>query len=134
MDITTWITTVTAVANMLKAWMDARKSGLDFDQAKSKALSAQTAGDFSDDSPDLGQMTISDSLLEAYIEDISNAEKRMVASINDPRFTPAEKEKEETVAQKSICVHLGKIKQYNAGSLPSAALERIWNSYGCDNA
>jgi len=58
----------------------------------------------------------------------------LVKTINDPRYTPAEREKEEAVAQKSICVHLGKIKQYNAGAMPVSDLDRIWKSYDCENA
>jgi hypothetical protein len=116
-----WITSITAFANMVKALAEAHRSTTDLNQLRQVAADAKDHGEFSLDESDIAEaqeMVISDRLLQTFVEDIENAERRFDESIEDPRYTPADVDHEEERAKRMICAHLARIRDYNNGELP----------------
>lgn len=138
MDILSWIQSVTALANMLKAWLEARKAGLDLTKARASATQAATQGVEFTVGPTEKQfaldLIIDPTLLAAYEKDIRQAQDRFVGAINDLRYTPAQLDQEQEIARATICTHLRRLKEFNNGQLPSGSLERIWLSWRCESA
>jgi len=126
MDVLDWIKGVTAVAQMVKAIIDARKSGGDLNSSIDQIQEEN-------ETLDTHNLVIGDDLLKAFVKDISKSNQRLVNALNDPRYTPAQLDQEEEIAKKSICVHISKIEQFNGGVLPSDNLKRIKASF-CSGA
>ena len=137
MDVLTWINGITAFANLLKAWLDARKSGLDLHKAREAATKASAENvEFSVGRTEkelASQLVIDETLLAAYEKDIRQAQDRFIRVINNPRSTPAQLDQEKEIARVSICKHLRAVRELNSDQLGSAALERIWESWKCES-
>lgn len=75
--------------------------------------------------------------LEANVRDIDNARVRFVEAISDETKTSKEIDEEQEVAKRSICVHLQRIRELNAGELPrkiqlndsAVELRSLWLSW-----
>ena len=126
MDFLVWINSVTATIKLIEAWKKTRQSGIELEEALSEVdeeiISPEVVSD----------IVISQGLLEAFIQDINEAEKRFTTCINDPRYTPAQIDQEQEIATKKICIHLGKISNFNGGILPSQWLIQVSNSFQCE--
>ena len=126
MDVLAWIGGVTSLANMIKAWLEARKAGLDVDEARARVVDAVNAGEYEVGGTEeelASGLVIDESLLEAFIEDIGKAQERFSAAINDIRYTPAQLDQEQERARVSICTHLQKIREFNDDALPTGSLD-----------
>jgi hypothetical protein len=137
MDAVTWITLVTQLAGMSKAWLEARKAGLEFDAAKKKVRSARTKPrrKISASESDFAEgLVIRKSTLKVLIKDIEQAERRYEACFDDPRYTPADIDSETRRAKLTICTHLQRIRDFNEGRLPAGDLERSWKMWDCPRA
>jgi hypothetical protein len=138
MDPSTWISAVTALGGLVKAWIDARKSGIDLEKAKvaiaersqqSESLAPKISKGAK---PAAGSsLVIDQELLGQLIVDINACKKRFAAAFNDPRYTPADIDREEERARLSVCTHIARIRQFNAGKLPSMELENLSQSFRC---
>ena len=129
-----WITGVTALANMVSAVADALRSNVELDSVRQAANDSLKKGRFSigeSDIKSMEEMVISEELLQAFIEDIENAQRRFTKAINDPRYSPAEIDREEQRAQLTICEHLRRVKTYNYGRLPGSELNHVAESFRC---
>ena len=72
-------------------------------------------------------------ILNAIYDKVDNAKLRFVKALNDPRYTPADLDKEETIAGREICEALEMIKRHNRNQLPDIkALNEVWLSFRCD--
>lgn len=139
MDPVTWISGITALASMVKAWSEARKAGLDLEAARERVRSIRGKG--LQGSYELGtsesnlakRLIIKESLLKTLVKDIEGAGQRFEKSINDPRYTPADIDREHKVARLSICTHLNRIRDFNAGQLPQGDLKQMWTSWNCES-
>ena len=132
MDAVAWISSVTSFAALAKAWLEARKAGLELAEARAKANEAGNRAPEVTSDLDVSNLVISQDLLDAYAQDIRSAESRFSAAINDPRYTPAQLSQEEEIARISICTHLGKISDFNGGALPAPELVRLFSSWRCE--
>jgi len=152
MNMTDWASSITAVAGLTKAWLDVRKSGLDLTKARqemSKALpvepvkSQDAARQETSDAlpvkpvnsqePIRGELVIDEKMLAAFVQEIDGARTRFIGSINDPRYSPADIDREEQRARLVVCAHLKRIREYNAGSFPTPELANVAKSYRCDS-
>jgi hypothetical protein len=137
MEILAWIGGITALANMVKAWMDARKAGLDLTQAKQK-VQEQAKPAAKKTRPKKAQaavnLVIQPTLLEELVRDINSAAERFSSVFNDPRYTPADIDREQERAKLTVCTHIKRIREFNDGVLPNDELGKIARSFQCDNA
>ncbi len=138
MDPATWIAAVTALGGLVKAWIDAKKSGVDLEKAKLEignkvSLQAQQEPiepqEF--DPARRSRIVIDQELLARLVEDILAAKRRFAATFNDPRYTPADVDREEDRARLCVCAHLKRIREFNAGTLPNVELESLGISFRC---
>lgn len=141
LEPTAWIGAVTSLAGLVKSWLEARKSGVDLEKARtelSKAKSGTSLGTLSvplvpsAEREEVRGMVISDSLLRSLIQDIEKAQARFVACFDDPRYSPADIDKEQEIAKRSVCAHLRRIQEFNAGTLPTQALRDVCVSFRCE--
>jgi hypothetical protein len=137
MDIATLVGSVTALANMVKAWQEVRKARVELTKAQREDIvEAAEDGEFTITKAELEsvqQLVISKPLLDALVEDIKRAEARFAKAMLDVTYTPAMLDQEEQIARATICRHLERIKQFNREILPEGDLVRVWQSYRCDN-
>lgn len=135
-DVSTWVAGVTSLAGVAKAWIDLKTSATDLQTAKldlAKLTSAPAkAGATSAASTAIERMIIDEEILRAFVDDILSAKRRFVGCINDERYTPADIDREQERARRCVCTHLTKIKEFNAGSLPTPELETLASSFRCD--
>ena len=132
-----WILGITALANMVKAWQDARRSGCELEKAREQASDVSKEGDYTVGAAEqkvAADLVIDEGLLTALVEDINTAGDRFRNCINDKRYTPAQIDQEEETARAKICTHLGKVREFNDGKLPAAGLETMWTSWRCGAA
>lgn len=135
--VLTWITGITAVANMVKAWHDSRRSGVELEIARKQVTDASEEGDYivgEAEQKVAADLVIDEGLLVAFVEDIQAAGDRFRNCINDKRYTPAQIDQEAETARTTICTHLQKVRDFNDGQLPAAGLERMWKSWRCGEA
>lgn len=137
-EITALVGSITALANMVKAWQETRKARIELNKAtRQDIVDAANDGEFSISKAELEsvqQLVISKTLLDSLVIDIQKAEDRFAKAISDVTYTPAMIDQEEQIARVTICRHLERIKQYNKEILPDGDLVRVWQSYRCDNA
>ena len=138
MDPSTWIATVTALGGLVKAWIDARKSGIDLQKAKLEiAKQTNQSEPVTPTTPKKAEvapgssLVIDQELLGQLVIDITASKKRFAAAFNDPRYTPADIDREEERARLSVCSHIKRIRQFNAGALPTMELENLSVSFRC---
>ena len=134
MEPLAWITGITSLANMIKAWHEAKTAGLNHAQTKFKVESAKDNGMFVVDpatAVSSRSMRIAPAILEALVRDIQNAEQRFAGVFGNPIYTPAQIDQEEDIARATICRHIQRIKDLNCGEFPSPDLARISESYRC---
>ena len=137
MDPSAWIATVTALGGLVKAWIDARKSGIDLQVAKleiaKQARVSEQASPTSSKAAILveGSLVIDEELLSQLVADIVAANKRFASVLNDPRYTPADIDREQESARLSACSHIERIRNFNAGVLPTKELENFCLSFRC---
>ena len=116
----------------MSAWIRARATGAGSESARSQALSARSAGGNQAESFGFVDILIREELLQAYVVDIQDAEKRFVDSIDNPPGSSDQQDEVERVARKSIRTHLLRVLEHNGGSFPSAELQGLWTSCMCD--
>ena len=76
---------------------------------------------------------IDENILNAIYNKVDNAKSRFVEALNDPRYTPADLTKEETIVSHEICEALEMIKRHNRDQLPDIkALNEAWLSFRCN--
>jgi hypothetical protein len=132
-DVAIWFGAVTALAQMVKAYHEARVAGLKREEAVQQSQEARRLDKLTaTQSLNSMQLVISPSLLDVFIQDIKAAEDRFTNVINDPQYTPAQVDQEEARARLTICTHLERITQFNGGQLPLSQLETVSKSFGCN--
>ena len=137
MDVTTWVAGITSLAGMAKAWVDLKKSGTDLAKVRLEITKLEAQPQRAPDQSEiegLRKTVIDQELLSTLVEDILSAKRRFYGCINDDRYTPADVDKEEARARRCVCTHLTKVRQFNAGALPSTELESLEVSFRCNDA
>lgn len=76
-------------------------------------------------------MVIDQELLGKLFADIVAAKSRFAAVFTDPRYTPADIDREEERARLCVCAHLKRIREFNAGILPNIEMESLSVSFRC---
>ena len=130
MDIVPWISAITALAGMVKAYAEAVTAGLKREEAVRQAERARLA-ESSRRAKYPEDLIISEHVLQAYVQDIAAAEERFVEAIKDTGRTEAQISDAQQQAIEAICRHLSEIRRLNGGILPVGQLERLWRSYRC---
>jgi hypothetical protein len=137
-DITPWIGSVTALAGMAKAWIELRRAGTDLAKSR-EAMNTRTAPAGSDRNTSQSngdglavKVVIDAKLLAALLADVRAAADRFSAAINDPRYTPADIDREEQRAELTVRTHINRIREFNAGQLPSEELRQLALSFRCE--
>jgi hypothetical protein len=137
-DISPWIGSVTALAGMAKSWLEVRKATVDLAKARetleSRVEPAPTSTSVTGRPPDEQaiEVVIDPNMLDAFLLDVRNAANRFTNAINDPRYSPADIEREQERAQLTVRTHIARIKEFNAGILPTDELRKIAASFRCD--
>ena len=137
-DITPWIGSVTALAGMSKAWLEVRKAGVELTKAReivvkrvtTEASAASRTVDSSTPQPVV--VVIGAQLLESLVSDVRAAAERFAKAINDPRYTPADLDREQERAELTVRAHIKRIKEFNAGALPNEELRQLALSFRCE--
>ena len=76
---------------------------------------------------------IDENILNAIYNKVDKAKSRFIEALNDPRYTPADLIKEETIVSREICEALEMIKRQNRNRLPDIkALNEAWLSFRCN--
>jgi len=134
MDPTQWLAALTSLGAMATAWLEARTAHLEFETAKKEVIVAgasAAAGAPSEEREFASELVISQDLLSALIADVEKAQTRFASVFVDVRYTPAQVDQEEQIARATICRHLQRIRDFNAGKLPGKRLEKLWDSFRC---
>lgn len=140
-SVTAWIGAVTALANMIKAYRDLIRASADRRPSPEERRIIKEAGEtVTAEGAEVPDLIVGREELEANVRDIDNARVRFVEAINDETKTPKEIDEEQEVAKRSICVHLERIRELNAGELPrtiqlrdsKVELRNLWLSW-CRN-
>ena len=144
-EIAVWLATVTAFGQTLKAWFEARKAQLDLKknqraEGRSPISTQEVAADVAIAAAQGVRTTathrraaksvvIPNALLVAFQKDIDAAVARFAASINDPRLSASEVDREQARAEAVVRIHIANIKKYNGGVLPTPELKEIAKSF-----
>ncbi len=134
-----WFESVAALGALVQAWKDAQESGIDLQKAKldiansvaSRPQQPAAARSTTEAARSTG-MVIDQELLGKLVADINAAKSRFAAVFTDPRYTPADIDREEERARLSVCAHLKRIRDFNAGALPSTEMESLSVSFRCE--
>ncbi len=128
MMTSTWIAGTTALASMVKAWKDARVEGLDLIEAKLRVHhgARPAAGKpHAVKERATANLAIHPTLLAALVGEMNSAVVRFSAVFNDPRYTPADIDREQERAKDTVCTHIRKIMECNGGVLPNEILRKL---------
>jgi hypothetical protein len=131
MDVATWIGSVTALSEMIKVWLETKKTSIELDKARLEIAKIVEAP--KENNSDQNLITIIDpELLSELIRDIQAAMDRFAKSFNDPRYTPADIDREEERARLVVCNHLNRIRKFNGDVLPNENLIQLSKSFRCE--
>ena len=95
-EITAWLSGITALANMVKAWMDTRKAGIELKQARQKVEQPKRRRK---QARVVNKLVIDPIVFEALVGDINAAIQRFSSVFNNPLSTPAEVDREEEIGR-----------------------------------
>ena len=76
---------------------------------------------------------IDENMLIALCQKVDNAKSRFIEALHDPQYTPADLDKEETIASREVCGALEMIKRHNRNQIPEIKpLTEAWLSFRCN--
>lgn len=121
------ISGISALASVVEAWRSAQKIGEKLTPKQIDDADLPLPGV---EASELGRV-INEGILNTILANIETARGRLKEALKDPSNSNQAKDHEVKIAAATICAELARIRQLNAGVLPSKELKELWISHNC---